>query len=63
MTTKKGDVVVEPFGGSGTTYAVAERMKRRWIGMDIQSTPVIIERLKKDNLEDHPTQDYFEKQL
>lgn len=30
-----GDVVLDPFCGCGTTIAVAERLKRRWLGIDI----------------------------
>lgn len=30
-----GEVVLDPFVGTGTTCAVAERMGRRWIGIDI----------------------------
>lgn len=29
-----GDVVLDPFCGAGTTVAVAERLGRRWIGID-----------------------------
>ncbi len=29
-----GDVVLDPFFGSGTTGAVAKRLRRRWIGID-----------------------------
>lgn len=31
MLTRVGDLVVDPFGGSGTTGAEAERLGRRWI--------------------------------
>jgi len=31
----EGDLVLDPFGGSGTTYAVAEAFKRRWIGSEV----------------------------
>src|SRR6266536_333208 len=30
-----GDVVLDPFCGCGTAVAVAQRLKRRWIGIDI----------------------------
>jgi len=30
-----GDVVLDPFCGCGTTIAVAQRLNRRWIGIDI----------------------------
>jgi len=33
-TTKPGDVVLDPFLGTGTTAAVAKRLGRRWIGIE-----------------------------
>src|SRR3954467_15164841 len=32
--TKPGDVVLDPFFGTGTTGAVARRLRRRWIGVE-----------------------------
>ena len=34
-STNEGDIVLDPFCGCGTTIAAAERMKRRWLGIDI----------------------------
>jgi site-specific DNA-methyltransferase (adenine-specific) len=33
-TTKPGDVVLDPFLGTGTTAAVAKRLGRRWMGIE-----------------------------
>jgi DNA modification methylase len=33
--SREGDVVLDPFCGCGTAVAVAERLKRRWIGIDV----------------------------
>lgn len=34
-SSNEGDLVLDPFCGCGTTVAVAERLHRRWIGIDI----------------------------
>lgn len=34
VASNSGDVVLDAFAGSGTTLAVAEKMDRRWIGID-----------------------------
>jgi len=44
-SSNEGDLVLDPFCGCGTTIAVAERLKRRWIGID--SSSVAIELTKK----------------
>lgn len=45
LATDPGDIVVDPFGGSGSTYEVAESLGRRWIGSEIGNCAPIIERL------------------
>lgn len=35
MTTNAGDLVLDSFLGSGTTAAVAHKMRRRWIGIEL----------------------------
>ncbi len=34
-SSDEGDLVLDPFCGCGTTIAVAHRLRRRWIGIDI----------------------------
>ena len=34
-SSKEGDLVADPFGGSGTTAAVAEKLGRKWIVADL----------------------------
>ncbi len=34
-SSNKGDIVLDAFAGSGTTPAVAEKLGRRWISMDV----------------------------
>ncbi len=34
-SSKEGDLVLDPFCGCGTTVAVAERLNRNWVGIDI----------------------------
>lgn len=36
--TKPGDVILDPFFGTGTTGAVAKRLRRHWIGIEREGT-------------------------
>lgn len=51
MSSSKGDIVLDPFGGSGTTYIAAELKERRWIGCEIGPVDGIIDRFKNINEE------------
>ena len=46
-----GDIVLDPFMGGGTTIAVADRLDRKWIGIDISEVAVNVtrNRLTKSN--------------
>lgn len=35
-SSKEGNLVLDPFGGSGTTYAVSEAYGRRWLGTELE---------------------------
>ncbi len=43
-------IILDPFGGSGTTYAVAEAYKRKWLGIELEKKycDIIKSRLKDD---------------
>ncbi|MBI4603382.1 MAG: site-specific DNA-methyltransferase [Planctomycetes bacterium] len=45
VASSEGSLVADPFCGSGTTLAVAERLGRRWIGCD--SSPLAIHTARK----------------
>ena len=49
LATSEGDLVLDSFGGSGSTPAVAHKMKRRWIVVELgdQATTHIQPRLKR----------------
>jgi modification methylase len=47
--TKPGDVVLDPFFGTGTTGAVARRLGRRWIGIEREATYVKVARERIDS--------------
>jgi site-specific DNA-methyltransferase (adenine-specific) len=42
--SKPGDVILDPFFGSGTTGAVAKKLHRRWIGIEIEAAYVELAR-------------------
>ncbi|MBN1627572.1 MAG: site-specific DNA-methyltransferase [Deltaproteobacteria bacterium] len=60
ISTNECDLVMDPFGGSGTTYDVCERLNRHWIGIEIENCEVIIERLQTEELHPHKSEDYME---
>jgi site-specific DNA-methyltransferase (adenine-specific) len=49
-SSNEGDVILDAYCGCGTTVAVAEKLKRKWIGIDItyQSISLILRRLENE---------------
>ncbi|HXO85213.1 MAG TPA: DNA methyltransferase [Gemmatimonadales bacterium] len=41
-STNENDVVLDPFCGCGTTIAVAHRLNRQWIGIDITQAAIVV---------------------
>jgi len=41
MASDPGSLVLDPFGGSGTTYVAAELTKRRWIGSELDCSAIL----------------------
>jgi modification methylase len=53
-TSNPGDVVLDPFFGSGTTGAVARRMHRRWIGIELQAEYIRLAQERIDAITPEP---------
>jgi hypothetical protein len=41
-SSNEGDTILDPFCGCGTTIAAAEKLKRRWIGIDITNLAITL---------------------
>lgn len=60
LSTVPGELVLDPFGGSGTTFAVCEKKNRHWIGTEIDFAPDIIDRLECREIRSHKNDDFVE---
>ncbi len=49
IATDKGDVVLDPMCGSGTTLVAAELLQRHWIGIDKEPRAIELTRARLDN--------------
>jgi site-specific DNA-methyltransferase (adenine-specific) len=47
ISTEPGDVVLDPFGGGGSTYESAQRLHRYWIGTERATSGAIEERFDR----------------
>ncbi len=62
-SSKPGDLVLDPFAGSGTTAVAAERLKRQWISMDnsLMACAISLARVRQEvNLADVSTKGFPE---
>jgi site-specific DNA-methyltransferase (adenine-specific) len=48
-SSNEGDVILDPFCGCGTAVAVAQRLNRRWIGIDITHLAITLIRHRLGN--------------
>lgn len=49
-SSRPGEIVLDPFCGCGTAIAVAHRLEREWIGMNISPTAVAVMQLRLEKL-------------
>jgi site-specific DNA-methyltransferase (adenine-specific) len=60
MSTVEGELVVDPFGGSGTTFAVCQKKNRYWMGSELDFSQQIKERLLDNEIAHHANTDHIE---
>jgi DNA modification methylase len=48
-SSKEGDLVLDPFCGCGTTIAAAQKLGRRWIGIDITHLAINLIKIRLDS--------------
>ena len=58
MSSKPGDVIMDPFGGTGVTYIVSELKQRKWIGCESGDIQVIRNRFKNKQNEKEELKKY-----
>lgn len=52
MASNEGDVVLDPFVGGGTTVAVADKLQRKWIGIDQSVSAVKVTEFRLNQQQD-----------
>jgi DNA modification methylase len=62
-TTKQGDIVLDPFFGTGTTGAVAKKLKRNFIGIEKEAEYITLAKNRIDKITEHFEEaDWIEKE-
>lgn len=59
MTTDPGDVVLDPFLGTGTTAIAARTLARKCVGIDIDPEYILIAQKKRDDAEETVLDGFF----
>ncbi|MBC8179176.1 MAG: restriction endonuclease [Deltaproteobacteria bacterium] len=58
-SSKKGDVVLDPFCGCGTAIHTAQKLKRKWIGIDVTHLAIALLKYRlKDGFDIEAEKDY-----
>jgi DNA modification methylase len=58
-SSNPGDIVLDPFCGCGTAIAAAEKLHRRWVGIDITHLLITLQKYRlKDSFLLEPNRDY-----
>ena len=58
-SSSPGDLVIDPFLGSGTTVVVAEQLRRRWLGCDLSSEHCRWTAERIERVEDWPVEKWI----
>ncbi len=59
-SSNEGDVVLDPFCGCGTTVQVAQKLNRRWIGIDITHLAIGLIKTRLDDTFGHDVRKTYE---
>lgn len=51
LASKKGDIVLDPFVGGGTTVVVSEKLNRKWIGIDQSVAAVKVTEMRLNRMQ------------
>jgi site-specific DNA-methyltransferase (adenine-specific) len=63
MSSDPGSLVLDPFGGSGTTFVAAELTGRKWIGSELECSSILQRFEEVDSDRDHLSQIYENKNV
>src|SRR5258707_7649009 len=59
-SSNEGDVVLDPFCGCGTTVQVAQKLNRRWIGIDVTHLAIGLIKTRLDDAYGHEIRSTYE---